>query len=239
MKGLLTSHGISHVYHYAPLHYLPFIARTRQLLSKVQLKLAGYSDSHFRSTSRKQDAERGFSNYVHMMSRESPPILRAKISRGFPHVEIKISSTLIEKGEFHLCRYNIAKSRYLSRPGATAPPENSRNGHYHGNKQLPTAETVREISALLDSASGSDLIEVLIPSNLPLDEDTALIFFGNEDQNLGDRMLHNLSVPWKTEVKILPGYTIKPEYARSVSAFIAQASADPNWMGNGLEFDNV
>jgi hypothetical protein len=239
MKGLLTSHGISHVYHYAPLHYLPFIARTRQLLSKSQLKLAGYSNSHFRSTSHKQDAERGFSDYVHLMSRESPPILQAKISKGFPHLEIKISSPLLEKGDFHLCRYNIAKCRYLKRPGATAPAENSRNGYYHGNKQLPTAETAIEIQALLNSVSRRDVIEVLVPGSLALDKDTTLIFFDDEEKTVGDRILRKANLRWKTETKVLPWYTAKPEYSESVFAFIAQASVDPNWLGSGLEFDRV
>ena len=56
---------------------------------------------------------------------------------------------------------------------------------------------------------------------------------------MGDRILRKVNLRWKTETKVLPWYTAKPEYSESVFAFIAQASVDPNWLGSGLEFDRV
>jgi hypothetical protein len=56
--------GIIAVNHYAPLHYLPFIGRTRFLKSKPALHAAGFPNHHFRSKSKRSDVERGFRNYA-------------------------------------------------------------------------------------------------------------------------------------------------------------------------------
>lgn len=239
MTGVLSSRAFLHVYHYAPLHYLPFIARSRLLLSKRRLRAAGYDLSHFRSTSRGQDNARGFDNYVHLMLTQFPPILISKLSRGFPHFEIQIPVTHLERREFHLCRYNIAKSRYLKRPGATAPVECAANGWYHGDKQLPTAESIEECEALLNGSAGKRVIEALVPSNLPLGRDITLLFFSRDERDLAKEVLRDLNVPWKTEMAETKFYAPKREYRLRVRQFIRTAAADPAWFGDGLEYDRV
>jgi hypothetical protein len=239
MTGVLTSRAIAHAYHYAPLHYLPFIARCGALLSKRRLQAAGHNISHFRSTSRRQDEERGFADYVHLMLTQFPPILLSKISRGFPHFEIQITSASLEQRVFHLCRYNIAKSRYLKRPGATAPVECAANGWYHGNKQLPTAEGPEECAALLEASAGNSVIEILVPSMLRLDRDTTLLFFSSEERALAQEVLRDANITWKLELTETTSYAAKRERFRSVREFIRRASADSAWFGDGLEFDRL
>src|SRR5207237_6387189 len=110
---LLTSHGVTNVFHYAPLHYILFIARSKALFSKNELRRLGYDASHFRRTSRRPDEQRGFSDYVHLTLNHFPPILKAKLAGGFPHFEIRVPAEHVEKATVHLCRYNIAKCRFL------------------------------------------------------------------------------------------------------------------------------
>ena len=107
--GLLTSHGVTDVFHYAPLHYILFIALAKALFSKNELRRLGYDLSHFRRTSRHPDEQRGFSDCVHLTLKHFPPILKAKLAGGFPHFEIRVPAEYVEKGTVHLCRYNIAK----------------------------------------------------------------------------------------------------------------------------------
>jgi len=75
--------GVRALYHYAPLHYLPFIARSAALLSKLGLRREGFPEKHFRSTSYRQDMARGFERFVHLTIDPHPPILQAKLKRGF------------------------------------------------------------------------------------------------------------------------------------------------------------
>src|ERR1051326_4364375 len=113
--SVLGDNRISVVYHYTPLHYLPFIAMKRALLSKPSLRLLGFADTHFRSTSRRADEERGFGEYIHFALESRPPILLAKLAAGFPHLELAVPADVVEAQGFHLCRYNIAKTRVLRR----------------------------------------------------------------------------------------------------------------------------
>jgi hypothetical protein len=238
MSGVLTSRKLDYVYHYAPLHYLPFIARSGALLSKERLRAAGHDTSHFRSTSRRQDGERGFADYVHLTLTQSPPILLAKISRGFPHFEIQIPAARLEEREFHLCRYNIAKSRYLLRPGATSPVESAANGWFHGDKQLPTAETPEQCAALLDASSRDDMIEVLVRSTVPLGVDTTLLFLNEEERGLARDVIKGAKLPWSLKLWSVR-YRANPQYLARVREFMERTAADSTWLGDGLEFDRV
>lgn len=237
-NGLLTPRGITDVFHYAPLHYVLFIGRCQTLLSKNELRRLGYNLSHFRRTSRRQDEERGFSDYVHLTLDQRPPILKAKLAAGFPHFEIRVPARLIEQRTMHLCRFNIAKCRVLRRGDKPGPIEIPSNGRYHGRKQLPTAETPEECNHLLAHNCGVNMIEVLIPSKLELNQETQLIFFSSADRELAERMLGPLNVDWKFDVA-KTSYFPRADYVEKVCQFLSQAVADPHWRGDGMDFDNV
>lgn len=229
--------GVTEVFHYAPLHYLLFIARSEALLSKTGLLRMGYSPTHFRRTSQRQDQQRGFADYVHLTLRESPPILRAKLDRGFPHFEFRIPVQHLERQTIHLCRYNIARSRYLRRPGKAGPPEDARNGRYHGGKQLPTAETAPECAALL-AANKSGTIEVLVPHKLGLPEDTRLVFFSPDDLKLARTLLRSIRRGWQCELSATK-YSPNPHHSAEARLFLTRAFAEPSWRGDGLDFDTL
>src|SRR5258708_4635167 len=84
--GILSDQGIADVRHYAPLHYLPFVVRSRSLMCKPSLAAAGFNPTHYRSMSYGQDVARGFGGYSHLTLDHKPRILRAKLAAGFPHV---------------------------------------------------------------------------------------------------------------------------------------------------------
>jgi hypothetical protein len=236
-NGLFTSQEVTDVFHYAPLHYLVFIARSETLYSKVQLLGKGFDRSHFRRTSQRQDERRGFANYVHLTMNALPPILRAKLNRGFPHFEIRIPAASLEQNDIHLCRYNIARSRYLRGPSKIGPSENLRNGRYHGGKLLPTAETADERAALLSQNHPAN-IEVLARIKVDLPNDTRLLFFHTSDLKLAHTLLRPLRRSWQCEMARFT-YKPHPEYTAATRRFLKRVVAEPSWRGNGLDFDKL
>jgi hypothetical protein len=90
---VLTDHQVNAVHHYAPLHYLIFVARSQSILSKPSLYKAGFTTSHLRSMSHGLDEARGFGGYSHLTIDPKPRILRAKLAAGFPHIAINVPAS--------------------------------------------------------------------------------------------------------------------------------------------------
>jgi hypothetical protein len=238
-QELFTTRGIKNVFHYAPLHYLLFITRAGALFSKVELAGQGYDVGHFRRTSRRQDELRGFAEYVHLTLNALPPILRAKLTAGFPHFEVGIPAEAIAASEVHLCRYNIAKCRYLRRDGKSGPEESSTNGRYYGEKQLPIAATPADCATLLDTHYPGTMIEVLIPNRLDLPSDTTLLFFREEDLELARDVLAAAGLAWDCALSDKHHYIARESYGVLVREFLTRSLRDATWKGDGLEFDSV
>src|SRR5262245_21026291 len=121
--GILTQHKVDRIHHYTPLHYLPFIGRSKSLLCKPSLSAAGFSTSHLRSMSRDHDVACGFGAYTHLTLEPRPRILKAKLEAGFPHVDIAVPTNAVEAAPFSLCRFNVAMTRNLRRNGNPGFPE--------------------------------------------------------------------------------------------------------------------
>lgn len=239
LESLFAARGITSVFHYAPLHYLLFIGRGGALFSKSELGKQGYDVTHFRRTSRRQDDLRGFADYVHLTLTELPPILRAKLAAGFPHFEVRIPAAAVAQAGMHLCRYNIAKCRYLRREGKLGPIESPTNGRYYDEKQLPIAITQADCAALLDAHYPQTMIEVLVPQRFTLPSDTALLFFRKEDLDHAHSILSAAGLTWPCELSRAHHYVANKRYAALVSAFIERVLQDSAWKGDGLEFDYV
>lgn len=238
-SGLLTSRGINSAFHYVPLHYLLFIARSGALYSKLELRQRGHSDTHFRRTSRDHDVARGFGHYVHLSLKRTPPILNAKLAAGFPHFEIEIPAATIQEQEFHLCRFNIAKCRYLRRGGATGPAESLRNGRYYGAMQLPIAVTRAERASLLEANFPATMVEVLIPNAFSLPVNASFVFFSQREFEIASGLLEAMPSQWLPRMEPAPRYYANHRYFADVVRFLDRSSRDPLWMGDGLEFDSV
>ena len=239
MDNPLSDCGIHSVYHYAPLHYLVFIAREGALLSKPNLRERGFYPSHFRRTSRQQDEERGFGEYVHLTLREQPQIVMAKLQSGFPHFEIRLPSKAVEAVEYHLCRFNIAKCRYLKRPGGSPLSEGPINGRFYGNKQIPISITKEDSYDLIRHNYPHNMIEVLIPIRFTLPPETELIFFSGEDHELAEQLVSTTGRSWRCVLSNKFRYTAASHYRNAVLTFLNRAKAEVNWRGDGLEYDSV
>ncbi len=238
--GILEEAGVERVYHYAPLHYLPFIARERALLGKPSLAQRGYSQKHLRSKSNQQDVQRGFGSYAFLTLDDDPGILKAKLHAGFPHMGIGVRVIDVDALTFDLCRYNVAMTRKLRRsgkPGHDASPE---NGQYYGDHQIPVARTESDKNGLLKAHLHRRMIEVLIHGDVPLSDETVVQVYSQADEAITENVLSILGVPWNVQLTTPPGaYNRNASYATAVDNFIESALSDATWRGNGLEFDRV
>lgn len=236
---MLSRFGITAVFHYAPLHYLAFIARRSALLSKNALRHEGFEDAHFRSTSAAQDDQRGFSRYVHLTPEAHPPILRAKLSRGFPHFEVAVPAEQLEQLGYLLCRFNIAKTRYF-RGAKTEPPESDKNGRYYEGMRLPVAKTAHERRLMLQLNYGKCMIEVLVADLLPLGHGVSFRFFDEGDLATAKDVLARLDVSaYDLQMDKQMKYKPAPKHQRDVRDALARAVEDARWRGNGLDFDKL
>ena len=234
----LLEANVNHAYHYAPLHYLPFILRSSDLRSKARLRLDGYAARHFRSTSARQDEVRGFGSYVHTSLAPHPPILQAKLGRGFPHFEVSVPAAAIEAQEYLLCRFNIAKTRYF-RGAKQEPPESQVNGRYFEDLRLPVARTTQEKRALLRENLGFRMIEVLVRDRLPLPRDSVVTVFSDDDFAIAQEVSGKLSAPFAIAIDRSLQYPQKTRTREEVLKALNHAVAEESWKGSGLEFDRV
>ncbi|HEX8572010.1 MAG TPA: hypothetical protein VF759_04605 [Allosphingosinicella sp.] len=238
--GVLTESGVEVVHHYAPLHYLVFIARDRCLRSKPSLKAAGFNGKHLRSKSNRQDVERGFGAYAFMTIEQEPRITKAKLKAGFPHIGLGVPAKSVEATTFDLTRFNVAMTRRLRRGSSEGWPESEGNGRYYDQHQMPVARSDSEKRSLLAAHLSRNMIEVLVHGNVPLPDDTSVLAYSQRDEEAALHILEQLGVPW--DVALAPQadrYIPNIGYAKRVDEFIEQALADPQWRGNGLEFDRV
>lgn len=238
--GVLTDQGVEWVHHYAPLHYLPFIAASGKLMSKPSLAKAGFGIRHLRSKSSKHDVARGFGRYAFLTLDPQPRILRAKLTAGFPHIAIAVPASTVDESTYSLCRFNVAMTRYLRRDGSPGFLESATNGRYYESHQIPVARSAADKAAMLKKHFGNTMIEVLIHGDLILPNETVVHCYSAPDTAIARRVLREIGRPWKVEMARPPGlYPRSERHARTVDDFIAQALADPNWRGNGLEFDDL
>lgn len=238
---VLEEVGILEVFHYAPLHYLPFIVRANALKAKPTLLSEGFAQHHFRSMSRHHDMQRGFGGFLHLTTHSFPPILAAKLAGGFPHIRLAIPSATLATHAFDLCRFNVAMTRQLRRNGKSGFPESASNGRYYADMQVPVARTREDKLALLERhAARGEMVEVLVPGSLPLSANVRIDAFSEADWQLASTVVARLGRSWLTNQVMPPTlYPRSSRYANAVRSFIQSAIANPNWRGNGLEFDRV
>lgn len=239
--GVLSDQGITEVRHYAPLHYLPFIARSRSLMCKPSLAAAGFAPTHYRSMSHGQDVTRGFGGYAHLTLDRQPRILKAKLAAGFPHIAISVPVAAIDRVQTSICRFNVAMTRKLKRNCKPGHVESDRNGKYYNGHEIPIGRSSAEKLAMLTHPlNAQTMIEVLVHGDLSLPSDTKIICYSNEDVAAAQNILTQLGCPWKVEFQKPPAhYPRSSVHAQSVTDFVDRALADQTWRGNGLEFDRL
>ena len=236
--SILIERGIEQIFHVIPLHYLPFIVRSKSLKPKPYLINEGFTTSHFRSKSKHLDEQRGFGDYLHLSSISEPPILEAKLGAGFPHLSLSISVKYLKNIKFDLCRYNIAMTRKLRRGDSAGFNESPENGYYFGDMQIPIARSDQQKSDLILS-NPNRMLELLSKDLVPLGESTSLHVFNSDDRKTVDEVLQKLGCNWTVQVNNALNYTARDQYRDSCNNFIKTCLNNPDWKGNGLEFDKV
>lgn len=237
---LLSGFGVEKLYHITPLHYFPFIARSEALLSRSELKAAGYPDSHFRRTSHRADAARGFGDRIYFSPLQSPPILLAKLGRGFPHLRLEVPLVSFADVSFDLCRFAVARTWYLRRDGKPGPEPSASNGKYYGTRQLPVARTFEDMRAMLDKhLRKGDPIEVQVRDRLLLPKDTCVTCFSSVDLSTLQLVARQIDIKWSLKLANEQAYSADRTHQTMVAQFVRDALADCNWRGNGLDFDRL
>ena len=236
--NILSNYGVDRVFHIVPLHYVPFIARSLQLKSKATLRSEGFLETHFRSKSKHLDDQRGFGDYIHLSTVSHPPILEAKLSGGFPHVCISLPVSSLNGMKYDLCRYNVAMTRKLRRNGNLGFQEAPKNGRYYEKMQIPIARKGLEQRQLIENNQGK-MLEVLCKPSIPLDQETFITAFSNEDRQAVQKTLNELGVGWGTLISNKPSYMASQKHFEACLSFMEASLGDSDWKGNGLEFDKV
>lgn len=209
-------------------------------MSKPALIRAGFLSSHFRSKSWHQDENRGFGEYAFLTLDTAAKILKAKLNAGFPHIGVLLPAKDFDDISFDLCRYNVAMTRQLKRGNKSGFPESVSNGRYYPGKQIPIARTLEEKRTLLEKHYPSTMIEVLVPGHLELSDKTIIRVFSIEDQKIAQQALKVLNCNWAVECATPPGtYNRSSKHSTDVDNFIKASLIDPNWRGDGLEFDRL
>jgi hypothetical protein len=233
--SVLKNQKIGRAHHYAPLHYLPFIGRSKSLLCKPSLLAAGFAQDHLRSMSREHDVARGFGAYTHLTLEPRPRILRAKLAAGFPHIGVAVPAEAVEAVPFSLCRFNVAMTRYLRRDEQPGFPESPTNGRYYDQHQIPVARSDSDKTAMLEKhLPANTMIEVLVQDH------TEIVCFSDADAKIAQEVVSKLGASWNVTCIAPPGpYPRKVKHVADTTTFIDRALAEPEWRGNGLEFDRL
>lgn len=239
--NLFSDLGVASIPHFAPLHYLPFIARSRKLMSKERLRENGFSERHFRTKSKNTDVARGFGGYVFLTLSQDPRIVQAKLKGGFPHIAVQVPESAFEEIQFDLCRYNVAMARRTTDSPTGGFPESATNGRYYCGKKLPIArEDADKVGLLAMHYPRGTMIEVLVRGHLHLPNETKIHCYCEDDSHLAEQILAACGVPWHVILVHPPGpYHRKAAHVAEVRQFLDKALADPDWKGSGLEFDRV
>jgi len=236
-KNTLQNRGIVHAFHVTPLHYVPFILRSGCLFSKDTLLKKGYNFKHFRATSHRADLSRGFGQYVHLTNLSSPPILTAKLAKGIPHVLLRFDTGSFRETQYHLCRFNIAKGRYLRKDGKPGLSESQRNGSYLKSMQIPIASTVVMKKGLLSNLETGRMLEILQNHSVDLADSMQLTFFSKEDYELLKSFLLQEYPKLDVSIRSYQNYPLVDHLRTSVTKFLTKSILDRTWKGNGLNFD--
>jgi hypothetical protein len=199
--SVLAEFEASSIYHCAPLHYAPFILRSRKLFSRRALEKQGFTQRHFRSSSSVTDADRGFENFVFCAASKWFPLIESKLDRGFPHFLVDIPVDSIDANQLYLCRYNIAKSRVF-RSAKKEPAIDIACEEYVPGLKLPVAHTAQQKKAMLATrlSQKSRSREVIVSGSIEITSGARLIAFSNEDKEELERIAR--CVNFETQVEV-------------------------------------
>jgi hypothetical protein len=150
------------LYHATPLHYLPAILTSGELLSQ---QLVGYDMA--RPTARARDRRLSVDQFVHFSLARTTPLLKHKLSRGYPHAVLQINIENLDRLTLAVlpCSTKAWRSTWQCRPVFDA---------------LDIARLVR----LSEAGQRFPGIEILVQDRLSLESLRQIIVSGGEEADL-------------------------------------------------------
>ena len=132
----------THLYHAAPLHYLPCILRDGALYAQSVLAPQGVAP---RATAARRDRMLGLADYVHLSLTPQTPLLADKLRRGYPHALLVFDAEAVQAlPQTALLPYNPKSWRGRAAFGPiTDPPERAALLRRHAAKgRCPSLEVL-------------------------------------------------------------------------------------------------
>ena len=175
----------THLYHAAPLHYLPRILRDGALYAQSVLAPQGIVP---RATATRRDRMLGLADYVHLSLTPQTPLLADKLRRGYPHALLVFDADAVQAlPETALLPYNSKawRSRAAFAP-VTGPDERAALLRRH-------VETGRSPS-----------LEVLVKYGLALAHAREIAFLTHEEHRLIGDLAATLTLPVPAPLTLNP-----------------------------------
>jgi hypothetical protein len=178
-----TTPQLSHVYHAAPLHYVPSIFETGTLFAAGVLAANRISP---RSTAARRDRMLGLSEYVHFSTTVPFPLLEDKINKGYPHVIFKFPIQPI-----------------LDLPGTALLPYNTKAWHTKAAYELVTERLDQEhlIKKHLELGRNPSM-EVLAKYGVTLHLAETALFQNKIERELIEELLSSIGIVVACELKV-------------------------------------
>lgn len=107
----MLSPPTSALYHVVPLHYTPYLLASGTLFSQAELRQR-FPAIVPRATATRRDRKLHLDQYIHLSPKPMTPLLKDKLQRGYPHVLITFSPTLLKLSNTALVRYNPKSWRH-------------------------------------------------------------------------------------------------------------------------------
>ena len=195
---VLTDCQVDAVYHYAPLHYLIFIARSQSILNR-SFPSEGrlYVQSSEVDVAWLLDAVRGFGSYAQLTIDAQPRILRAKACCWLPSHRSQHSCSEIDALRSSLCRFNVAMTLRLKHEGKDGFPESKPTAVTMHGLQIPIARTEADKSTMLKKhLQENTMIEVLVHGDFGLSSETSIICFAKRGSTIARQILSSLDCKW-------------------------------------------
>lgn len=180
---------LAHLYHAAPLHYVPSILACGALAAASTLRDAGIAP---RRTADRRDRKLGLQAFVHFSPRPDTPLLRHKLEKGYPHALFVFDA-----------------ARVLDCPGSAVLPYNAKSWR-HREDYAPIREAAAREAAIAAYLGGRHPgLEVVVPGIAPLSWARRLAFVNDEERRMVEDVAARIGiaagVPVVTEPSLFPG----------------------------------
>ena len=174
-----------HLYHAAPLHYLPHILQSGALYPQSVLAARGILP---RRTAARRDRMLGLADWVHLSLAADTPLLRDKFAKGYPHALLVFDRAAV-----------------LAQPHVALLPFNTKAWRTHAaNQPVTDAGEMAELLCRHADTGRFPSLEVLVRYGLSLDLVTQIAFPDTASCEAMSALVNALALPTPVPLSIVP-----------------------------------